>query len=80
MDNCNFSFQISPYNADKLLSQTSRALEKRTELVSRRQYPGLWRITDKFNAVFHTQERSRFRTKLMSIVCLALGVSADDKM
>ncbi len=74
MENCNFSFQISPYNADILLTQTSRALERRTELVSRKQYPGLWKVTDKFNAMFHMRERSRFRTKFMSIICLALGI------
>ena len=74
MNNCNFSFQISPYNIDKLLSQTSRALEKRTELVSRKQCPGLWKFTDQFNAAFQMQTRSKLRTKFMSIICLVLGV------
>lgn len=74
MDNTKFSFQISPYDVDKLLPQTSKALEKRTELASRKQYPGLWKFTDKFNTMSHMQKRSRLRTKFMSIICLVLGV------
>ena len=38
----NYDFQITPYNTESLLWQVSTALEKRTELISRERYPGLW--------------------------------------
>lgn len=69
-----FNFRISPYDVDLILPQVSQALEMRTELVSRKRYPGLWRLTDKINAKNHGRTRSRLRTRLMSIVCLVLGV------
>lgn len=74
MKNDHFSFQISPYDADNLLPQVSRVLEKRTELVSRKKYPGLWKLTDQFNAMSHMRTRSNLRTRLMSILCLVLGI------
>jgi len=69
-----FVFQIGPYDTETLLPQVSKALEKRTELVSRAQYPGMWKQTDRLNAMAQGKTRSRLRTRLLSIVCLAVGI------
>lgn len=74
MEKANYTFQISPYDTEKLLPQVSKALEKRTELASREQYPGLWKQTDRFHAMAQGRTRSRLRTRLMSLLCLALGI------
>lgn len=74
MADTNYIFQISPYDTKKLLPQVSKALERRMEIISREQYPGLWKHTDKFNSMAHGRTRSRFRTRLMSVVCLAAGI------
>lgn len=70
----NYDFQITRYDTTTLLPQVSQALEKRTELISRERYPGLWKIIDKLNTVSRGKRRSSFRTKIMSIICLALGI------
>lgn len=69
-----YIFQITPYDTEILLPQVSKALEKRTELVSRQQCPGLWKQTDRFQAMAKGKTRSRLRTRVMSVVCLALGI------
>ena len=46
MADTDYIFHISPYDTEKLLPQVSRALEKRTEMVSRERFPGLWKHTD----------------------------------
>ena len=40
MADTDYIFHISPYDTEKLLPQVSRALEKRTEMVSRERFPG----------------------------------------
>lgn len=45
-----FSFQISPMDGAALCPQISCALEKRTELVSRKTYPKMWQLADKLNS------------------------------
>ena len=70
----NYNFQITPYDTESLLQQVSKALEKRTEFVSRERYPGLWENIDKLNAVSKGKRRSSLRSKIMSIICLVLGV------
>ncbi|MBQ8633530.1 MAG: hypothetical protein IJ420_07985 [Lachnospiraceae bacterium] len=47
----NFIFSVKPYDADALLSQVAWMLQKRVELASRKKLPGLWKLTDKLNAV-----------------------------
>lgn len=74
MSDANFTFQVTPCNADALLPQISRALEKRTELLSRRQYPNLWKQTDRFNAMPRNPNRSPLRTRILSILCLGAGI------
>lgn len=74
MENTNYTFQITAYDIEKLLPQVSKALEKRTELVSREQYPGLWKHTDKLNTMVSESARGGLSTKIKSILLLALGV------
>jgi len=74
MDNIKYVFRLTSYDVNRLLPQVSKALEKRTELVSRERYPNLWKNTDKINALSQGQTQSSGRTKFMSIVCLALGI------
>lgn len=45
-----YVFEVSGMDTGALLPQVSRALERRTELVSRERCPGLWRFTDRLNA------------------------------
>ena len=69
-----FDFHITSYDTEKLLQQVSEALEKRTELRSRERYPALWENIDKLNAMSKGKRRGRLRSKVMSIICLGLGV------
>lgn len=45
----NYIFEMQSHDAEPLLAQVSRALEKRTELMSRKQYASLWKATDRLN-------------------------------
>ena len=73
MADTDYIFHISPYDTEKLLPQVSRALEKRTEMVSRERFPGLWKHTDRFRSMARGRKRSRLRTRGMSALCLAAG-------
>lgn len=74
METAIYIFQISPYDTSSILPQVSKALDKRTELVSRERYPGLWTQTDKLNAMSQGRTRSRLRTRVTSLIFLALGI------
>ena len=69
-----YVFEISGYDVKKLLPQVSRALEARTQLLSRKKHPGLWKATDALNAIPKTNEAGRGRRKILSVICLALGI------
>lgn len=75
-DNCDESyiFHITPYDITHLLPQVSKALEKRTELLSRERYPGMWQRIDRFSTASQGKRRSPLRTKIFSILCLAAGI------
>ncbi len=74
MESIRFTFQISPYDVEKLLPQASKALEKRTELLSRERYPALWKHVDPSRAASQQSPENRRRTKGLSVLCLALGI------
>lgn len=74
MSDKTFPFHMSPYDTDSLLPQVSKALEKRMELVSRERYPHMWKVTDRFRAEAQEKKRSRLRTRILSVVCLAAGI------
>lgn len=46
-----FSFRITPPDSERLCPQVSRALEKRTERLSRQECPQMWTLIDKLNQV-----------------------------
>ena len=58
-----FIFSMKPYDAEILSDQVARMLEKRTELASRKKLPGLWKLTDKLNAVPRAPEAELKRRK-----------------
>jgi hypothetical protein len=74
VDVIQYQFQVNPVDEGRLLPQVSQALKVRTEFVSRKRYPKLWRHTDKWNAASRGRRRSRLRTRGWSAICLALGV------
>ncbi len=51
MATTNFIFSMKPYDVDTLFPQVVQMLQKRVELASRKKLPGLWKVTDKLNAV-----------------------------
>lgn len=69
-----FVFTPTPCIQKDILPQVSQALEKRTELISRLRYPKLWEITDSLRNISKGRPRSRVRTRVMSGICLVLGV------
>ncbi|MBQ4637971.1 MAG: YcxB family protein [Clostridia bacterium] len=69
-----FVFKLSPYDNQTLLPQAARALKMRTQLVSREKMPGLWKITDKLNPEGKEPVSNPLRTRILSIICLLLGI------
>ena len=73
-----FVFELTKYNDISFKSQVSKALEKRTELVSRDKHPQLWKYTDKLKskkkAPEQVLEKRRSRYKVYGIVLLLLGL------
>lgn len=69
-----YLFQISSYDISRLLPQVSKALEKRSEHLSRERYPKMWRHIDRLPSPSQSASRSRLRTRLFSILCLAAGI------
>lgn len=62
---------------EDLFYQISEAVAKRTEIFSRKRYPGLWEKTDRLNEKKLPEEallkRRRFR-RFYGIICIALGI------
>ena len=69
-----YLFRISSYDISRLLPQVSKALEKRTEHLSRERYPDMWRQIDRLPSPSRGARRSRLRTRLFSVLCLVAGV------
>lgn len=73
-----FSFQITALDSTTLCPQVSRALEKRTELLSRRKYPKMWELTDKLNSVEKVpqavRENRKKRRAFLGILNWVFGV------
>jgi len=68
----NYSFQMSQFDSSGILEQVSKVLEKRTELLSRKQYPKLWAYADKKGK--NKCEENKLWTKVWGFLCLGLGV------
>ncbi|MEY8258795.1 YcxB family protein [Oscillospiraceae bacterium 50-60] len=75
-----YIFQTTPLDAETLVFQVSRGLERRTELVSREKYPGMWRAADQLRAApkisLEASRRRRKSSRLLGALCLALGIFA----
>ena len=73
-----FVFELTKYNDISFKSQVSKALEKRTELVSRNEYPQLWKYIDKLNSKKKAPEevlkKRRSRYKVYGIILLLLSL------
>ena len=52
----NYIVSMKPYDAEGLSAQVAWMLEKRVELASRKRLPGIWKVTDKLNAVPRSSE------------------------
>ena len=73
-----YIFNITNIEDLDLIPQISKAFEKRTEFLSRKKYPKLWRYADshKSNKTLTEKELKgkRIRTRLLGTVNLALGI------
>lgn len=74
METETYTFRVSGYDKNCLLPQISKALEKRTECISRERYPGIWAAADHLQHRSRGKKRSRLRTRVLSILCLAAGI------
>lgn len=73
-----FSFQMTAPDPVRLCPQVSRALERQTELISRRKYPKMWELTDKLNRAEKNprdvRENRRKRRAFLGLWSWALAV------
>ena len=73
-----FIFRLSAYDTAKLLPQTRKALKTHTEMLSRECCPRLWKATDALNAKFGGDEKKIKRSRITSVVYLALEPMDDN--
>ena len=69
-----YIFRVTAYDNQLLMPQVSKALELRTDLLSRVQYPVLWSATDKLHSLSKGKSRSKTRSIIMGVLELALGL------
>lgn len=72
-----YIFQTSAYDVEQLTGEVSVALEKRTELASRRRLPGMWKATDSLSQKGGAQQMTRSRLiyrRVVGIALIALGL------
>ena len=73
-----FPFSPTPLDAAALRPQVRRALERRTELLSRQKYPGMWALTDRLRGGRRLPKallaRRRRRRALLGFLSWALGL------
>lgn len=72
-----FVFELTGYDEESFISQVSKALEKRTESVSRNKYPRVWEYIDKMNSKGRVSEevskKRRRRYKVYGILFMLVG-------
>ena len=66
-------FELHPHSAEGLQAQVSHGLEKRTELLSRKQYASLWKVTDRLNSRQTGTNEAGRKHKVLPIFNLVLG-------
>ena len=71
MERNNYVFRITDMD-EEYLPQIGDGLEKRTELMSRNQCPGMWKTTDRLRASVREPGKARniFRRILSPLLCL----------
>lgn len=69
-----FIFHISNYDVKRLFPQLSKALEARSELLSRERYPGMWNATDTLNLRNEGKTPGTILSRGKSVVFLLLGI------
>ena len=73
-----YIFNVSTTDCDLLLLQLSQALEKITELISRKNQPKIWKYTDKLNGRKKVPETvskcRRVRRNAYGVINLTLGI------
>lgn len=72
-----YVFQITPYDSPELVRQVSDALERRTELRSRKKCPKMWKLTDRLckkRASEGCLEKRRKRYRVYGMLLIMLGV------
>ena len=72
------AFHVTPPDPDRLCSQVTRALEQRTEVLSREKCPRLWALADRFNhqekAPLPVRRRRRRQRTVLSLICWLLSL------
>ena len=71
----NYIFNLAPVDVNAYMAETTAALEKRTELLSREKYPKMWEKTDANNSKKPGKAKvpGRLISKPMSWALLLLG-------
>lgn len=72
-----FVFHTTEYDPTALTPQVSRALRQRTERLSRKALPGVWKQTDRLNARRAPEEvlkRRRVRYRIYGFLLIAMGL------
>jgi hypothetical protein len=72
-----FVFVLTKYNEVTFTQQVSKVLENRTELISRKEHPQMWKYIDIINSRIKVSEevlkKRRRRNKIYGILLLLLG-------
>ncbi|NMA83970.1 MAG: hypothetical protein GX962_08910 [Epulopiscium sp.] len=72
-----FVFVLTKYNSASFKPQVSKALEKRTEIVSRKEHPKVWKYVDKMNSKEKASEevlkKRHSRYKIYGVFLQILG-------
>lgn len=71
-----FEFQASSPPSSLLVSQLSCALKQRTELISRKAHPRIWRVNDHLNSKKQPEsilKKRRARSRLYGILLIIMG-------
>jgi hypothetical protein len=73
-----YVFVLTEYDEATFKPQVSKALEKRTELVSRKEYPKMWNFIDKMNSKEKASEevlkKRRRRFKVYGTLFIIAGL------
>ncbi len=72
MNDATYVFRLSSYDAERLLPQVSRALEARTQQLSRERYPGLWKATDRLRG--KEASRPSSLSRVLALLFIAVGL------